>query len=215
MEEIEALRKRMQRAIAERNLRDARVLAAMGRVPRHLFVPHAAVEEAYSDHPLPIGCGQTISQPYMVAAMTSLLQLGAGSRVLEVGTGSGYQAAVLAELAGEVYSVEYVEALHAEAAARLAELGYRNVHLRVGDGYYGWPEEAPYDGILLTCAPERVPPPLMEQLADGGRLVAPIGTQKDYQVLWLLRREGARITSRRLFEVAFVPLMGHHPPPEA
>jgi protein-L-isoaspartate(D-aspartate) O-methyltransferase len=211
MDDIQRFQKRMQRAIEERNLRDGRVLAAMERVPRHLFVPHAAVEEAYADQPLPIGYGQTISQPYMVAVMTSLLELDRRSRVLEVGTGSGYQTAVLAELAGEVYSVEYVEGLHTQAAERLGELGYRNVHLRHGDGYYGWPEHAPYDGILLTCAPERVPPPLLAQLAEGGRLVAPLGTQQEYQVLWLLRREGTRITSRRLFEVAFVPLMGEHP----
>lgn len=193
--------------LRRRGVNDEAVLQAMARVPRHLFVPSESVEEAYADQPLAIGHGQTISQPYIVAVMTSLLDLAPASRVLEVGTGSGYQTAILAQLAGEVYSVEIVPALFAQARARLAALGYQHVRLRLGDGYEGWPEFAPYDAIIATCAAEEVPPPLSAQLADGGRMVLPVGGQGAYQVLYVLRRDGERVTRERVFEVAFVPLM--------
>jgi len=193
--------------LRRRGVNDEAVLQAMARVPRHLFVPSESVEEAYADQPLAIGHGQTISQPYIVAVMTSLLDLAPASRVLEVGTGSGYQTAILAQLAGEVYSVEIVPALFAQAQARLAALGYQHVRLRLGDGYEGWPEFAPYDAIIATCAAEEVPPPLSAQLADGGRMVLPVGGQGAYQVLYVLRRDGERVTRQRVFEVAFVPLM--------
>jgi len=193
--------------LRRRGVNDEAVLQAMARVPRHLFVPSESVEEAYADQPLAIGHGQTISQPYIVAVMTSLLYLTPESRVLEVGTGSGYQTAILAQLAGEVYSIEIVPALFAQAQARLAALGYQHVRLRLGDGYEGWPEFAPYDAIIATCAAEEVPPPLSAQLADGGRMVLPVGGQGAYQVLYVLRRDGERVTRQRVFEVAFVPLM--------
>ncbi|NLD43251.1 MAG: protein-L-isoaspartate(D-aspartate) O-methyltransferase [Chloroflexi bacterium] len=208
--EGDALRRLLQRQLRMRGITDEAVLQAMARVPRHLFVPRETLEDAYADQPLPIGYGQTISQPYIVAVMSMLLDLTKESRVLEIGTGCGYQTAILAELAGEVYSVEIVEGLYRQAKARLAELGYARVQLRLGDGYYGWAEHAPYDAILATCAPEQVPPPLSAQLRDGGRLVIPVGSQGDYQVLYLLRREGDKVTTQRIFEVAFVPLTGPH-----
>ncbi len=208
--EGDALRRLLQRQLRMRGITDEAVLQAMARVPRHLFVPRETLEDAYADQPLPIGYGQTISQPYIVAVMSMLLDLTKESRVLEIGTGCGYQTAILAELAGEVYSVEIVEGLYRQAKARLAELGYARVQLRLGDGYYGWAEHAPYDAILATCAPEQVPPPLSAQLRDGGRLVIPVGSQGDYQVLYLLRRQGDKVTTQRIFEVAFVPLTGPH-----
>ncbi len=216
MADFRAQLERLLAQLRQRGIRDEDVLSALGRVPRHLFVPSELIEEAYTDQPLLIGHGQTISQPYIVAMMTSLLALRRNSRVLEVGTGSGYQAAVLGELADEVYSVEVVPELYAQAMSRLAALGYERVHLRLGDGYDGWPEHAPYDAIIATCAPEDVPPPLQAQLADGGRMVLPVGSQGGYQVLYLLRREGERLTTQRIFEVAFVPLVGTHggAPPE-
>ncbi len=191
------------------SLRDVRhpgVLAAMARVPRHLFVPEELAQRAYGDHPLPIGHGQTISQPYIVAAMTELLDPQPGDTILEVGAGSGYQAAVLAELVAQVYTVEIIPALAETARARLAQLGCVNVEVLVGDGYLGYPEHAPYDGIIVTCAPDHVPPALVEQLADGARLVIPVGPAGGYQELLLIERRGAQTIHRQIMGVAFVPL---------
>ena len=179
----------------------------MERVPRHLFVAPEFRSQAYGDHPLPIGYGQTISQPYIVALMTELLHLEAQDRVLEIGTGSGYQAAILAEIVREVYSVETIPELAEEAAARLRELGYTNVQVRTGDGYEGWPEHAPYDGIIVTAAAAEVPPPLIEQLADGGRLVIPVGGHFMSQDLWLLEKQGERVVRTNYGGVLFVPLV--------
>ena len=196
--------------LAGRDISDPRVLAAMGRVPRHLFVPSGLAWRAYDDGPLPIGAGQTISQPYIVALMTQLLGLkGPGARVLEVGTGSGYQAAVLAELGAEVFSVEIVASLADSAAARLAKLGYGTVRVKRGDGYLGWPEHAPYDGILVTAACPEVPPPLVDQLAEGGRMVLPVERRHYAEDLVLVEKKGGATTRRRIIPVAFVPLTGN------
>jgi len=196
--------------LAGRDITDAEVLRVMEKVPRHEFVLPEYLDQAYADHPLPIGYGQTISQPYIVAVMTELLALRREAKVLEVGTGSGYQAAILAELVDEVYTVEIVEELCKQATERLARLGYANVHVRCGDGYYGWEEHAPYDAIIVTCAPDHIPQPLVDQLADGGRMVIPVGPPGAYQVLWLVQRHGEEIKSERKMGVAFVPLTGGH-----
>ncbi len=192
--------------VAARGVRDERTLAAMRKVPRHLFVPAAAGREAYDDHPVPIGHGQTISQPYIVGFMTEALGLKGGESVLEVGTGCGYQAAVLAEIASRVYTIEIVAPLAEEAAARLERLGYRNVHVRAGDGYQGWPEAAPFDAILVTAAAPRIPEPLKQQLRDGGRLILPVG--EEWQELVLVTRRGDRFDERRVLPVRFVPMTG-------
>jgi len=192
--------------IEARGIRDAAVLEAMRIVPRHLFVPPSQVDQAYQDGPLPIGRGQTISQPYIVALMTELARPDRTARVLEIGTGSGYQAAVLAECAGEVYSIEIVAELGRQARERLEAQGYRNVHLRIGDGYDGWPEAAPFDAILLTAAPERIPQPLLDQLAPGGRLVAPVGT--GFQDLVVVTRTVDGFQRRTITGVRFVPMTG-------
>lgn len=188
-----------------RGIRDSAVLAALRRVPRHLFVPPEYQEQAYADHPLPIGFEQTISQPYIVGYMTEAARVSAGSRVLEIGTGSGYQAAVLAEIAGEVYSIEIVPALAERARALLAELGYRNVHVRAGDGYAGWTEHAPFDAILVTAAPDHVPPALVEQLAVNGRMVIPVGTGE--QEMRVITKTPAGVVEERTMDVRFVPLV--------
>jgi protein-L-isoaspartate(D-aspartate) O-methyltransferase len=202
-----AARVRMVREqIAGRGISDPRVLAAMSRVPRHELVPEDVRDHAYEDRPLPIGHDQTISQPFVVAYMTEQLQLRGGERVLEVGTGSGYQAAVLAEIAGEVYTIEIVEPLGKRAQADLQRLGYQNVHVRVGDGYRGWPELAPFDAIVVTAAPERVPQPLVDQLAVGGRLVLPVGGF-DQELVRIERRPDG-IHQERLIDVRFVPMRG-------
>jgi protein-L-isoaspartate(D-aspartate) O-methyltransferase len=203
----DALREQMVRLqIERRGVRNRAVLQAMREVPRHLFVPEALRRSAYEDHPLPIGHGQTISQPYIVAAMTELLDPKPSDRVLEIGTGSGYQAAVLARLVKHVYTIEIVEALGREAQARLAALGYRNVSVRIGDGYLGWPEEAPFDRIMLTAAPPDVPPKLIEQLRPGGRLVAPVGT--GWQELVVIDKDAkGNIRRRTEFPVMFVPMV--------
>jgi len=192
--------------IAARDVRDPQVLAAMERVPRHLFVPPEVRGQAYEDYPLPIGDEQTISQPYIVALMTSLLELRGGERVLEIGTGSGYQAAVLAEIAGEVYTIEILGSLAQRSRATLAELGYRNVEVRHGDGWAGWPERAPFDGILVTAASPRVPQPLLEQLKIGGRLVVPVG--RFFQDLLVYTRTAEGFEKRNVIPVRFVPLTG-------
>ncbi len=188
-------------------VRDRRVLGAMLAVPRHLFVRPQDVSRAYGDHPLPIGYGQTISQPYIVALMTELLDVQAHQRVLEVGTGSGYQAAILSHLASSVYSVEIVEALGRQAAERLAQLGYENVHTSIADGYFGWEEHAPFDRIIVTCAATLVPPPLLKQLRPGGRICIPVGGQYTVQQLVLVdKSENGSIKMRKMLPVRFVPL---------
>jgi protein-L-isoaspartate(D-aspartate) O-methyltransferase len=187
------------------------VMAAMGKVPRHRFVPLSEEGFAYDNRPLPIGEGQTISQPYIVALMTDLLDLKPSDRVLEVGTGSGYQAAVLAELAAKVYSIEIVEPLGKGAAKLLSELGYRNVEVRVGDGYGGWPAAAPFDAIIVTAAPAEVPQPLIDQLKPGGRMVIPVGGSFMAQELLLVHKEAdGKTTTRRALPVRFVPLTRDH-----
>ena len=189
-------------------IEDERVLAAMRAVPRHSFVPTSQLGAAYADHPLPIGYGQTISQPSLVALMTELLELEPGDRVLEIGTGSGYRAAILGELTAEVYSVEIVPPLAATARLVLDALGYRNVVTDHRDGYLGWPEHAPYDAIIVTAAPDHLPQPLVEQLREvGGRMVIPIGPVGDVQTLWLVTREGGETRMERLLDVLFVPLV--------
>jgi protein-L-isoaspartate(D-aspartate) O-methyltransferase len=202
-----AARERMVREqIEARGVRDARVLAAMRKVQRHLFVPEQMIPHAYTDQPLPIGHRQTISQPYIVAFMTEALQLKPQDRVLEIGTGSGYQAAVLAELVREVYSIEIVEPLAKEAEERLKQLGYSNLKLRVGDGYRGWPEAAPFDAIMVTAAPDHIPPALIDQLSEGGRLVVPVG--RFHQELVRIRRTPKGIKQEELLPVRFVPMVG-------
>jgi protein-L-isoaspartate(D-aspartate) O-methyltransferase len=191
---------------------DPAVLSVMGRVPRHEFVPEDYLEQAYENHPLPIGYGQTISQPYIVALMTQELQVEEGDRVLEIGTGSGYQAAVLAELGVEVYTIEIITPLEEAAGARLESLGYSGIDIRNGDGYDGWPDEAPFDGILVTAAPDHIPPPLLDQLAVGGILVIPVGPVGDYQELWKVTRIGLdQYESVSLGGVRFVPLVRAEP----
>ena len=191
---------------------DARVLDAIGRVPRHELVPAALRARAYENRALPIGEGQTISQPYVVALMTHLAALGEEAIVLEIGTGSGYQAAVLAEIAREVYTIEIIEPLGRRAEAALARLGYRNVTVRVGDGYAGWPEHAPFDAILVTAAPEEVPAPLVEQLAPGGRLVVPVGAQGSAQSLRVIEKDAAgEVTETDILPVLFVPFLRDGP----
>jgi len=197
----------VSRDLAGRGVRDGRVLSAMGKVPRERFVGAAERELAYADHPLGIGCGQTISQPYIVGLMTEMLGLVGTERVLEIGTGSGYQAAVLGELAGEVFSVERHAGLAESAGRLLAELGYRNVRLRVGDGTLGWPEQAPFDAIIVTAAAPGVPPSLKSQLADGGRLVIPVGCGFGQQLL-AVRREGGEFSETPGIPCVFVPLVG-------
>jgi protein-L-isoaspartate(D-aspartate) O-methyltransferase len=188
---------------------DPRVLDAMRRVPRELFVPDAEREAAYYDGALPIGEGQTISQPFVVAHMTETLRLQGSEKALEIGTGSGYQTAVLSLLATEVYTVERIARLSRQAQTTLARFGVSNVHFLVGDGSLGWPEHGPYDAILVTCAAPAVPRPLVEQLADGGRMVVPVGP-RGYQDLVLVRKTGQEVTQDRLSPVAFVPLVGEH-----
>jgi protein-L-isoaspartate(D-aspartate) O-methyltransferase len=190
-----------------RGITNSRVIAALSEVPRHLLVPEAVRSQAYEDRPLPIGFGQTISQPYIVAFMTERLDVRPTDRVLEIGTGSGYQAAVLAELAAEVYTVEIVQPLAERAAADLKGLGYTNVFVRAGDGYKGWPEAAPFDAIIVTCAPEKVPQPLTEQLREGGRMIIPIGPSLDQQLV-LLEKTSGRLVQRRTLPVRFVPMTG-------
>ena len=192
--------------IEARGIRDPLTLAALRRVPRHRFVPADSMAEAYDDHPIPIGHGQTISQPYVVGFMTEALGLRGGESVLEVGTGSGYQAAVLACIASKVHSIEIVEALALEARSRLARLHFDNVEVRAGDGYAGWPEEAPFDAVLVTAAAPRVPEPLKTQLKEGGRLVIPVGDEA--QEIVLITRHGDRFDERRVLPVRFVPMTG-------
>jgi protein-L-isoaspartate(D-aspartate) O-methyltransferase len=190
-----------------RDITNARVLAVMEKVPRHEFVPAELRSRAYEDRPLPIGYDQTISQPYIVAFMTEQLEPRPTDRVLEIGTGSGYQAAVLAQLVAEVYTIEIIEPLAQRAEADLKRLGYTNVYVRAGDGCQGWPEAAPFDAIIVTCAPEKVPPPLVEQLRDGGRMIIPVGPMGD-QELVLLRKQGEQLKKHAVLPVRFVPMTG-------
>ena len=192
--------------IAARGVKDPKTLAAMRKVPRHLFVPEGALGQAYEDHPLAIGHGQTISQPYIVAFMTEAARLRGGETVLEIGTGSGYQAAALSQIAARVFTIEIVAPLAASSAALLKRLGYANVAVRAGDGYLGWPEAAPFDAILVTAAAPKIPAPLKEQLKDGGRLVLPVGD--DWQELIVVTRRGERFEENRLLAVRFVPMTG-------
>ncbi len=194
--------------IRRRGVKDRKVLSAMLKVPRHLFIPEQMKELAYGDEPLPIGEGQTISQPYIVAYMTEALRLRGRERVLEIGTGSGYQTAVLAEIVREVYTVELIPELSDRARAVLEKLGYRNIHFRVGDGTLGWPEHAPFDAILVSAAPASVPPALVEQLKPGGKMIIPVGT--DFQELVLVTRKETGWDEQRLIGVRFVPLITVH-----
>ncbi len=206
--EMRSQRERLVDDVLSKVVSDARVLDAMRRVPRHRFVPENLLDRAYDDRALPIDQDQTISQPSIVARMTELADLEAGERVLEIGTGSGYQAAVLAEVGAEVYTVEIVPELAEKARETLGVLGYRNLRFRLGDGYDGWPDEAPFDAILVTAAPGEVPPPLVEQLAPGGRLVIPVGEQ--WQELLVLEKDAAdgTVTRRSVRPVRFVPMTG-------
>jgi protein-L-isoaspartate(D-aspartate) O-methyltransferase len=204
----------VEEQVVRRGLGDENVLAAMRSVPRHLFVPIEAEEDAYADTPLPIGLGQTISQPYMVALMTSLLEVDVRSRVLEIGAGSGYQTAVLAEVAGEVFAIERLAPLAERARAQLARLGYSNVHLVIGDGAKGWHEQAPFQAILVAAAADEAPPELLGQLADGGRLVVPVGRGRGDQVLTIIERRGDAFEARRDTRCRFVPLVRDASPEE-
>jgi protein-L-isoaspartate(D-aspartate) O-methyltransferase len=197
-----------QLAAPGRDIRDPRVLAVMREVPRHEFVPEPQRPFAYTDSALPIGHQQTISQPFIVAFMTEQLAPEPDDRVLEIGTGSGYQAAVLARLVREVFTLEIVGPLGRRAAADLARLGFTNVRVRVGDGYQGWPEAAPFDAVIVTCAPEAVPAPLVEQLKEGGRMMIPVGPEGGPQQLYLLEKHGGRLERTAVLPVAFVPMTG-------
>jgi protein-L-isoaspartate(D-aspartate) O-methyltransferase len=207
---FEAARREMvARQIEKRGIRSPRVLEAMEGVPRHLFVPAEGIAAAYADEPLPIGAGQTISQPFMVAAMAEAVLLDPKDRVLEVGAGSGYQAAVLSRLAASVIAVETQPTLAASARERLAALGYANVRIELGDGSLGWPSGAPYEAILVTAAAPAVPPPLIEQLAEGGRLVIPVGSPEQQELFRIVKR-GGRTTDESLYTCRFVPLRGRY-----
>jgi protein-L-isoaspartate(D-aspartate) O-methyltransferase len=195
----------------KRSSLDQRVLDAMARVPRHEFVPAQLIDMAYQNRPLPIGHGQTISQPYIVAIMTDLMDLEPGQRVLEIGTGSGYQAAVLAEVSARVWSIEIIPALGEQAKTRLQRLGYDQVEVRLGDGYYGWPENAPFDAIIVTAAASHIPPPLLQQLKPGARMIIPVGSRfSTQQLLLVTRNENDEFTTRQVLPVRFVPLTGDH-----
>ncbi len=195
--------------IEGRGIRDKAVLAAMNEVPRHLFVHKKLRHKAYNDYPLPIGLGQTISQPYIVAFMTELLQLNGKEKVFELGTGSGYQAAVASRVAGKVFSVEIYSELAISAAKRLKDLGYDNIQVKDGDGYYGWESEAPFDAIIVTAAADHIPPPLIDQLAPGGRLVIPLGGPFSVQQLVLVTKDSkGRVEEKPIIPVRFVPLLG-------
>jgi len=201
----------VSRQIEARGIDDPRVLSAMREIPRHLFVPHQYRDQAYDDNPLPIGLGQTISQPYIVALMTQLAAPHPDDVVLEVGTGSGYQAAVLAQLVETVYTVEILQQLGDQASERFKRLGYVNIESRIADGYYGWEEHAPFDVIVVTAAAEHIPPPLIRQLKPGGVMVIPVGNRFQIQTLMLLEKtKEGKVTSRSLLPVRFVPLVGEH-----
>ncbi|HLB01679.1 MAG TPA: protein-L-isoaspartate(D-aspartate) O-methyltransferase [Nitrospiria bacterium] len=199
----------VEKQLKGRDIQDPQVLEVMARVQRHLFVPTDLAREAYSDHPLPIGEGQTISQPYIVALMTQLAKVKRSEKVLEIGTGSGYQAAVLAELTGKVFSIEIRPRLAQQAQDRLKAMGYDTVRVRQGDGYYGWPEEAPFDVIMITAAVNHIPPPLIQQLGTGGRLILPLGSTTFFQTLTLVtKKRDGQLDVQHLTTVSFVPMVG-------
>ncbi len=206
--EFERRTEMIERQIKSRGIDDERVLRAIANVPRHEFVPAGYRDEAYADGPLPIGHGQTISQPYIVALMTQSVRLEPTDKVLDIGTGSGYQAAVLAEIVDHVYSIEIVEPLGKAAETRLRRLGYDNVSVRVGDGFQGWPDEAPFDVIVLAAAPEEIPPPLIEQLAPGGRLILPVGERNDQHLMLIEKDDKGAVTRKDIGAVRFVPMTG-------
>ena len=208
-DEFEEARANMvETQLKARGISDPTVLEVMRRVPRHLFVNPSDQWQAYADHPLPIEEGQTISQPYVVALMTESLNLTGSERVLEIGTGSGYQAAVLSEICEEVYTIEIREGLAMSAEERLKSLGYGNVHVRWADGYFGWEEHAPFDAIIITCAVNHIPPHLIDQLEDGGRLILPLGSIQYYQTLTLIEKRGEEFTVTHITSVRFVPMAG-------
>jgi protein-L-isoaspartate(D-aspartate) O-methyltransferase len=207
--EFAARRQKMvEEQLKTRGVHDERVLSAMAKVPREEFIPENERSQSYADIALPIGHDQTISQPFIVAFMTEQLRPKPTDRVLEVGTGSGYQAAVLAELVADVYTVEIIEPLAKEASARLSQLGYNNAHVKVGDGYQGWPEVAPFDAIIVTCAPDKVPPPLTQQLKDGGRMIIPVGSTMMDQQLYLLEKKSGELVQTAILPVRFVEMSG-------
>jgi protein-L-isoaspartate(D-aspartate) O-methyltransferase len=206
--EVKSREEMVRNQLAAGGIRNPEVLQAMTEVPRHEFVPASLRPYAYADGPLPIGHGQTISQPFIVAYMTQALELGKEDTVLEVGTGSGYQAAILGKLAKEVYTIEIVPPLAESAKVILSKLGFENVHVRLGDGYLGWPEKAPFDAIIVTCAPDHVPEPLVSQLKEGGRLVIPVGTAGGIQQLVLLKKRNGQISKEKMLDVRFVPMTG-------
>jgi len=206
---LAAARQRMvERDLQGRDIKDPKVLEIMGRIPRHLFVDSSLKNQAYADHPLPIGEGQTISQPYIVALMTQVLRIKPGEKVLEIGTGSGYQAAVLAELTEQVYTIEIRESLTKRAAKVLKHLGYNKVQVKYGDGYFGWEEASPFEAIIITCAANHIPPPLIRQLKEGGRLVIPLGSTTYFQTLTLLTKKRGKTDIQHLLGVSFVPMIG-------
>ena len=200
----------VKQQIMARGVEDPRVLEAMRKVPRHLFVPEKYRAFSYRDHPLPIGQGQTISQPYIVAFMTEALDLKPDEKVLEIGTGSGYQAAILAELVKEVYTIEIVEKLGKRARQTLEMLGYKNIHVKIGDGYKGWPEKAPFDAVIVTCAPERIPEALVQQLNDGGRMIIPVGRAGAIQELIRAVKKKGKLKTKEVMRVRFVPMVKGH-----
>lgn len=205
---LEAKRMEMVNVIRARGVKDHRVLEAMEKIKRHLFVGDTLRDMAYADHPLPIGEGQTISQPHVVAMMTDALKLRSSDRVLEIGTGSGYQAAVLAEIVREVYTIEIRKSLADNAEKRLRELGYRNVRVKYADGYFGWPDYSPFDAIIITASANHIPPPLIKQLKEGGRLIIPLGSTVYYQVLTLATKKKGELVIEQLTPVVFVPMTG-------
>ena len=204
-----AREKMVAHQIRARRIADPQTLAAMTEVPRHLFVPKSLQRQAYADRPLPIGEGQTISQPYVVALMTESLKLTADARVLEIGTGSGYQAAVLSRIVKQVYSIEIKSNIYNQARQTLQSLPYTNIEIRQGDGYFGWQEAAPFDAIMITAAIDHIPPPLLQQLKDGGKLVLPLGNPFRYQNLTLVSKQAENYTVRQITGVLFVPMTGH------
>ena len=191
--------------IENRGIKDPATLAALRKVPRHLFVPKSIIDDAYDDRPLPIGFGQTISQPYIVAYMTEIVKPKPDHRVLEIGTGSGYQAAVLSEIVKEVYTIEIIDTLGSQARNRLNKLNYKNITVKTGDGYYGWKEKSPFDAIVVTAAAEHIPPPLIEQLKEGGRMIIPVGSPFMLQQLMLVEKKAGKIRSSSMMPVRFVP----------
>jgi protein-L-isoaspartate(D-aspartate) O-methyltransferase len=198
----------VRKDIESRGIQDKKVLDAMLKVPRHLFVDKTQIDKAYNDHPLPIGEGQTISQPYVVALMTEAVSLKGGERVLEIGTGSGYQAAVLAEIVGEVFTIEIKKGLYETVQDRLKSLGYGNIQVKHGDGYFGWEAHAPFDVIMVTASANHIPPPLLAQLKEGGRLIIPLGSTVFFQTLTLVKKEKGKFPIKELGSVAFVPMTG-------